>query len=46
MLTPGQMEHELAAEFERDGIPLNDRTIEGLRGCAAALGVTTGRALA
>lgn len=46
ILTPGLMEHELAAEFERDGIPLNHRTIEGLQGCAAALGVAAGRTLA
>ncbi|MFQ5955431.1 MAG: Ldh family oxidoreductase [Kiloniellales bacterium] len=46
VLTPGLMEHELAAEFERDGIPLNDLTLEGLRRCAAALQVPMRQALA
>ena len=39
VLPPGRLEHEIAAEFRRDGIPLNDETLAGLRDAAATLAV-------
>jgi LDH2 family malate/lactate/ureidoglycolate dehydrogenase len=42
VLPPGRLEAELTAEFTRDGIPLNDETLDGIRRMGEQLGVDTG----
>jgi LDH2 family malate/lactate/ureidoglycolate dehydrogenase len=36
---PGELEHEIAARYRRDGIPLSAETFSGLAACESALGI-------
>ena len=39
VFVPGEMEAELEARQRRDGVPLNEATVQGIREVAAQLGV-------
>ena len=41
--SPGELEAETEAAYRRDGIPLNDQTLEGILTAARELGVDAGR---
>ena len=40
LYSPGELEHETEQRFRREGIPLNEETMNGLRDAVAGLGVS------